>query len=82
MLDSKNPQMVIARTEYPILEPIKDYEKSSVGTIVFPCGAVEMGEYIYIYYGGGDSNTSIAKINKQEIITYLTNQTNKKYLRI
>lgn len=82
LLDIKNPQMVIARTEYPILEPTEDYEKVNGRGIAFPCGAVEMGECIYIYYGGGDGRTCVAKINRNDLLTYLTNQSNKKYLEV
>lgn len=80
LLDIKNPQIVIARTEYPLLEPTEDYEKIDGRGIAFPCGAVEMGEYLYIYYGGGDGKCAVAKINTSELLTYLTNQSNKKYL--
>ncbi len=82
LLDIKNPQMVIARTEYPILEPTEDYEKINGRGIAFPCGSIEMGEYLYVYYGGGDGRTCVAKINKNELLTYLTNQSNKKYLTV
>lgn len=82
LLDTKNPQMVIARTEFPILEPTEEYEKINGRGIAFPCGAVEMGEYLYIYYGAGDSKLAVAKINKRELLTYLTNQSNKRFLTI
>jgi predicted GH43/DUF377 family glycosyl hydrolase len=80
LLDIKNPQMVIARTEYPILEPTEEYEKINGRGIAFPCGAVEMGEYLYIYYGSGDMKTAGAKINMKELVEYLVNQSNKQYL--
>ncbi len=82
ILDSKNPQVVIARSEYPLLEPTEDYEKIDGRGIAFPCGSIEMGEYIYIYYGGGDSKTCVAKINKNDLVSYLTNQSNKRFLEI
>jgi predicted GH43/DUF377 family glycosyl hydrolase len=80
LLDIKNPQMVIARSEYPLLEPTEDYEKVNGRGIAFPCGSIEIGEYLYIYYGGGDSRTCVARIKTNDVVTYLTNQSNKKYL--
>ncbi len=82
LLDIKNPHMAIARAEYPLLEPTQDYEKINGRGIAFPCGMIEMGEYLYIYYGGGDGKTAVARIKTEEILTYLTNQSNKKYLQI
>jgi beta-1,2-mannobiose phosphorylase / 1,2-beta-oligomannan phosphorylase len=80
LLDIKNPQIVKARTDYPILEPLEDYEKVNGRGIAFPCGAIEMGEYLYIYYGGGDGVSAVAKVNKEELINFLVNQSNKRYL--
>jgi predicted GH43/DUF377 family glycosyl hydrolase len=82
LLDIKNPQVVIARSEYPVLEPTEEYENHDGRGIVFPCGIVEMGEYLYVYYGGGDLRTCVAKVNKSELLANLTNQSNKKYLKI
>jgi predicted GH43/DUF377 family glycosyl hydrolase len=80
LMDLKEPQIIIARTEYPILEPTEDYEKIDGRGIVFPCGMVELEKYLYTYYGGGDGNICVAKINTQELLTYLKDQVNKKYL--
>lgn len=81
MLDLHDPQIVIARTRYPILEPDEEFEKDNGRGIVFPCGAVEMDDYLYVYYGAGDKNVSVAKLSLKEILEYLENQSNKKFLK-
>lgn len=81
LMDLGNPQIVTARTEYPILEPDEEYEKTGGKGIAFPCGNVVMGNDIYIYYGGADKNVCVAKINKKELLDYLVNQSNKKFLK-
>jgi beta-1,2-mannobiose phosphorylase / 1,2-beta-oligomannan phosphorylase len=81
IMDLNNPQLITARTKYPILEPDEDYEKIDGRGIAFPCGMVELGEDLFIYYGGGDMNVCVAKINKTELVESLVNQSNKKYLK-
>jgi len=55
LLDLKNPIDVIARLDTPVFEPEAEYEKNGiVPNVVFPCGAVVLGERLFVYYGGAD----------------------------
>ncbi len=81
LLDAQNPQLVVARTKYPILEPTEEYEKNNGRGIDFPCGMVEMGKDLYIYYGAADKNVCVAKVNLQELLNYLENQSYRKFLK-
>ncbi len=81
LLDPLNPQLVTARTKYPILEPTLEYEKNNGRGIDFPCGMVEMGEYLYVYYGAGDKNIALAKVKLMELLNYLENQSYRKFLK-
>ena len=80
LMDSRQPQIITARTEYPVLEPTEDYEKADGRGIVFPCGSVEMGKFLYVYYGAADGVIGVAKINTKNLLDYLRGQVNKKYL--
>lgn len=80
LLDYKNPRVVVSRTEYPLLEPIFDYEKMDGRGIAFPCGAVEIGENLFIYFGSGDKYISVAKIKTKDVISQLTNEIDRKFL--
>ena len=61
ILDLDDPSKVIARTEKPILQPEKKYEKEGdVPNTVFPSGAVIFKEKLYVYYGGADTCINLA----------------------
>jgi predicted GH43/DUF377 family glycosyl hydrolase len=73
LLELHNPEKVIARTKYPILEPQMAYEKEGiVPNVVFPCGAIKMGTKLYIYYGGGDRVIGGATIEMAKVLKMLT----------
>ncbi len=73
LLDKKNPEKVIARTSYHIMEPETDYElKGQVDNVVFPCGTVVRRGVIYIYYGGADSVLGVATVKMKDVLKMLS----------
>ncbi len=68
VLDLEDPTKVVYRQEEPVLEPKLNWEKNGlVPNVVFSCGAVEMEEEIYIYYGGADTVIGVASLDKKEL---------------
>lgn len=68
LLDLDDPSRVIGRSAEPILSPEEPWEKVGlVPNVVFTCGAVEMGDYYYVYYGGADKVIGIAAMSKSDI---------------
>ena len=61
LLEGENPSNVLARLNYPILEPVENYEHEGLrpGT-VFACGAAIVGDQLFIYYGGADQYVCVA----------------------
>ncbi len=57
VLDKENPQVVVGRTNVPILSPREEYERiGDVTNLVFSCGAViEPNGEVRIYYGAANS---------------------------
>jgi len=72
MLDLKDPLIIKSLLDYPILEPITDYENSGFrpGT-VFSCGYVVLKDYLNVYYGAGDTTVAVARIKLNELLTAL-----------
>jgi predicted GH43/DUF377 family glycosyl hydrolase len=69
MLDKDDPEMVLARSEKPILKPTEDYERyGKVPNVVFSCGNVEVDGKVLIYYGGSDSVLCVASYELNELI--------------
>lgn len=72
LLDSKKPSHVIARLDYPVLEPVENYEHEGLrpGT-VFACGAVLLNNKLFIYYGGSDQYVCVASANLNVLVDEL-----------
>jgi predicted GH43/DUF377 family glycosyl hydrolase len=54
------------------LEPETPYElNGQVNNVVFPCGAVVIGEELFVYYGGGDTVIGVATMKLAELMNSL-----------
>jgi len=72
LLDLGDPSIVLKRQEEPVLEPEKYYElEGIVPNVVFTCGAVEVNDTYYVYYGGGDYVIGVATVKKEEVRDFI-----------
>ena len=72
LLSPENPLRVIGRSEEPLFEPEEKYEKEGiVSNVVFPCGAVTIGDKMYIYYGGADMVIGVAALETEKLLKTL-----------
>ncbi|HUO42656.1 MAG TPA: glycosidase [Methylomirabilota bacterium] len=72
LLDLENPCRVIARTPEPILEPEEQFEKAGVvPNVVFPEGAVIVGDELKVFYGGADKVCCVASVPLRRLIESL-----------
>ncbi len=70
LLDLKNPRKIIGRTRGPILVPQEPYELvGHVSDIVFPTGALVIGDVLQIYYGAADTVTGCARVNLTDLLS-------------
>ncbi|MEO0083587.1 MAG: glycosidase [candidate division WOR-3 bacterium] len=59
--DLEDPTKIIYRSPTPILEPEKEFEtQGNVANVVFSCGAVLLGDEVFVYYGGADTVICVA----------------------
>jgi predicted GH43/DUF377 family glycosyl hydrolase len=73
LLALNEPEKVLARTKFPILEPEMPYEKEGVvPNVVFPCGMVMLGSKLYVYYGGADKVVGVATMSLSKLLKSLT----------
>ena len=68
LLDLKDPEKVLYRAQYPILEPDAWYENDWKPGIIYASGAVIKNGRLLIYYGGGDKHIGIASIMLSDLI--------------
>jgi predicted GH43/DUF377 family glycosyl hydrolase len=72
LLDLEDPSHVLYRSSTPILEPNDWYESSGFKPgIVYPCGAVLLGDKVLVYYGGADCVVCVASRNLNDFIDAL-----------
>jgi predicted GH43/DUF377 family glycosyl hydrolase len=72
LLDLNNPAKVLARAHVPVLEPEAWYENEGWKYgVVYPCGATIVGDDLFVYYGGADMYTCVAKANLPAFLTHL-----------
>jgi len=72
LLDLEEPWKVIARTPEPILEPEEEYELvGDVPNVVFPEGAVVIGDELLVFYGAADKVCCVATAPLEEFIEHL-----------
>ncbi len=61
LLDYDKPERVICRTKKPLIEPDRHYENNGLKPgVVFACGSAVVGDMLFVYYGGSDTNVNIA----------------------
>ncbi len=62
IFDRKDPRKLLWRTDQPIFEPEKNWEKAGqVPNVVFVEGMVQRGERYLFYYGGADKYVGVAE---------------------
>jgi len=72
LLDLKNPSVVISRSVDTIFEPLEEYERVGVvRNAVFSCGQVARADTLYLYYGGADTVTGVAKVSLKKLLNIL-----------
>ena len=75
LLDLYNPKKIIAKSEKPLILPIRKYEKGTFENkdVFFPTGLIldKNGSDVLIFSGGGDVVTTVKKFSLQEIISSL-----------
>jgi predicted GH43/DUF377 family glycosyl hydrolase len=72
LLDLDDPSVVLHRTPDWLMEPEADYEiEGFYRGCCFPCGAVTIGDTLFMYYGGGDKYCALATCSLEELTDHL-----------
>lgn len=72
LLDLKDPSIVLARSEEPIMEPMETYERTGFfGEVIFTNGHIVNGDEIKMYYGAADEFVGLATFSISEILKIL-----------
>jgi len=68
LLDSDDPSRLIADMSYPLLEPLRHYERIGiVPNVVFSCGQAVRDGRLLMYYGGADRVIGVASTDLEKL---------------
>ena len=68
LLDKADPSKVIGRTPYPILSAADEDREGYVPNVVYTCGAIRVGDDLFLPYGVADSSVCFAFVAIREIL--------------
>lgn len=68
LLDKTDPSRVLARTSDPILSSLDQEREGYVPNVVYSCGAMRIGDDIFIPYGVADSSVAFAFLPIEELL--------------
>ena len=71
LLDKNDPRKVIARSKEPLLSPSEDNREGYVPNVIYTCGALRVGDWIFMPYGVADSSIHFASIRVGDILAHL-----------
>ncbi len=69
ILDANEPTKIVRRCTFPLLEP--DARHENIGFkpgVIYACGAVLIGEKLFVYYGGADTVVCVATTDVNELL--------------
>jgi predicted GH43/DUF377 family glycosyl hydrolase len=73
LLELHDPAHVIARSEFPIMEPTEDYERRGFfGNVIFTNGHLVVGDKLKLYYGASDEVICGAELSIEQILNSLS----------
>jgi beta-1,2-mannobiose phosphorylase / 1,2-beta-oligomannan phosphorylase len=74
LLDLEDPTRVLRRSDQWIFGPQERYEREGdVDDVVFPCGWIEQGDEIRLYYGVADSSVALATGKLSDLMEFVRN---------
>ena len=71
LLDKDDPRKVIARSVDPLLSPSEDNREGYVPNVIYTCGALRVGEWLFMPYGVADSSIHFASLKIGDLLAHL-----------
>lgn len=69
LLDTDQPERIIAKLDYPILEAEEPYEKEGFRpNTIFSCGSVVIEGRLFVYYGAADEVVGVASVEMDQLL--------------
>jgi predicted GH43/DUF377 family glycosyl hydrolase len=72
LLDKANPSNVLGRTARPLLSPSNENREGYVPNVLYTCGAMKHGGWLFLPYGVADSAVSFAMVELKSLLAELS----------
>lgn len=74
LLDLEDPSKVIGWLEEPLLTPSDEERDGYVPNVVYSCGSMRFGDFIFLPYGVSDVGARVATVKVSELLAALTSR--------
>lgn len=71
LLDLDDPLKVIGHLDEPLLMPLEEEREGYVPNVVYTCGAMVHGDYLYLPYAMSDAATGFALVELEKLLSRL-----------
>lgn len=71
LLDLDDPAQVIGSLSEPLIRPTEEEREGYVPNVVYSCGGIIHGEWLFVPYGCSDMATRIARVRTDELLSAL-----------
>ena len=68
LLDRDDPSKILGRTRHPVLQAEDDDRNGYVPNVVYTCGAMKVGDQLFMPYGISDSSIGFAFLPLKELV--------------
>lgn len=72
LLDKDCPSKVLGRAAKPLLSPSHENREGYVPNVLYTCGAMKHGEWLFVPYGIADSSVSFAMVELKSLLAELS----------
>jgi predicted GH43/DUF377 family glycosyl hydrolase len=72
LLDKNNPCKVIARLSTPLLSPSNENREGYVPNVLYTCGAMKHGDWLFLPYGVADSSVAFSLVEIKSILQQMS----------
>lgn len=71
LLDKADPRKVLARSKAPLLSPSEETREGYVPNVLYTCGGLRAGKWIFIPYGVADSSIRFLSLTTDDMLKHL-----------
>ena len=72
LLDKADPSKVLARTSQPLISPSDEDREGYVPNVVYTCGAMKVGQSLFVPYGVADSSVAFGWLGIKDVLASMS----------